>query len=91
MNVSSPIKDTFQGDAKASAEASSSAVKEEANAMEQVAESAEKASKGKDNFAKANKKVKESADSSSKALNEEQNEFNKVISNIFSNSFMVHS
>ena len=78
-NISSPIKDTFQGDAKVSAESSAPAVKEEAKAMEQVAESAEKASKGKDKFAKANKKVKESADSSSKAVSEEATEFNKII------------
>lgn len=71
-NISSPIKDTFQGDTKVSAESSTPAVKDEAKAMEQVAENAEKASKGKDNFAKANKKVKESADSSVDAVNEEK-------------------
>ena len=81
-NISSSIKDTFQGDVKASSESSIPAIKDEAKAMEQVAENAEKASKGKNEFAKANKKVKESADSSSKALNEEQNEFNKVISKL---------
>ena len=71
-NISSPIKDTFQGDAKASAEASSSAVKEEAKAMEQVAESAENASKGKNKFSESNKKVKQSADASVNAVNEEK-------------------
>ena len=81
-NISSPIKDTFQGDAKSSAESSAPVVKEEAKAMEQVAENAEKASKGKDKFAKANKKVKESADSSSKAVSEEASEFNKIISKL---------
>lgn len=74
-----PIKDTFQGDTKASTESSAPAIKDEAKAMEQVAESAEKASKSKDEFAKANKKVKESADSSSKAVSEEATEFNKII------------
>lgn len=77
-----PMKDTFQGDTKTSAESSAPAVKEEAKAMEQVAENAEKASKGKDKFAKANKKVKESADSSSKAVSEEATEFNKIINKL---------
>ncbi len=81
-NISSPIKDTFQGDTKASAKSSAPAIKDEAKAMERVAESAEKASKGKDEFAKANKKVKESADSSSKAVSEEATEFNKIISKL---------
>lgn len=66
-----PIKDTFQGDAKASAKSSAPAIKEEAKALEQVAENAEKASKGKDKFAKANKNVKASADSSSGSIEKE--------------------
>lgn len=70
-NISSPIKDTFQGDVKVSSESSTPAIKDEAKAMEQVAENAEKASKGKDNFAKANKKVKESADSSADSIEKE--------------------
>lgn len=79
MGNKSTMKDTFQGDVKASSESSTSAIKDEAKAMEQVAENAEKASKGKNEFAKANKKVKESADSSSKAVSEEASEFNKII------------
>ena len=71
-NISSSIKDTFQGDVKASSESSTPDIKDEAKAMEQVAENAEKASKGKNEFAKANKKVKESATASVNAVNEEK-------------------
>lgn len=72
-NISSgtQIKDVFQGDVKATSESSTPAIKDEAKAMEQVAENAEKASKGKDKFAKANKKVKESADSSADSIEKE--------------------
>ena len=72
-NISSgtQIEDVIQGDVKATSESSTPAIKEEAKAMGQVAENAEKASKGKDKFAKANKKVKESADGSADSIEKE--------------------
>lgn len=82
MGDKSTMKDTFQGDVKASAKSSTSVIKEEAKAMEQVAENAEKASKSKDKFAKANKKVKENADSSGDAISKEASEFNQIISKL---------
>lgn len=69
-NISSDIKDAFQGDTK-NTEDSSAAIKEESKALEQVSDSAKEASAAKENFAKANKKVKESAESSSDAVKEE--------------------
>ncbi len=71
-NISSGMKDVFQGDVKASADSSALAIKEESKAMEQVAESAEKASKEKDKFAESNKRVKQSADSSVDAVKDEK-------------------
>ena len=78
-NISSPIKDTFQGDAKSSAESSAPAIKEEAKAMEQVAENAEKASKGKEKFAKANKNVKASADASTGSIEKENSALDEKV------------
>lgn len=69
-NISSDMKDAFQGDIK-NTEDSSAAIKEESKALEQVSDSANEASAAKENFAKANKKVKESAESSSDAVKEE--------------------
>ena len=78
-NISSPMKDTFQGDAKSSAESSATAIKEEAKAMEQVAENAEKASKGKEKFAKANKNVKASADASTGSIEKENSALDEKV------------
>ena len=78
-NISSPIEDTFQGDAKSSAESSAPAIKEEAKAMEQVAENAEKASKGKEKFAKANKNVKASADASTGSIEKENSALDEKV------------
>lgn len=79
LQSSTPIKDTFQGDAKSSAESSAPAIKEEAKAMEQVAENAEKASKGKEKFAKANKNVKASADASTGSIEKENSALDEKV------------
>lgn len=81
-NISSPIKDTFQGVDKPSTEASSNSIKEETKAMEQVAEKSKEAANAKDKFTQVNKEVKNSAETSSKAVQKEENAFgnlNKVI------------
>lgn len=71
LRLKDVLKDTYQGDTKASADSSTSAIKEESKVMEQVAENAEKASKGKDKFTKANKNVKSSADASASSIKRE--------------------
>ena len=63
-NISSgaEIKDVFQGDGKATTDASTTAIKEESQALEQVSTSAKEAATSKEKFANANKEVKASAD-----------------------------
>ncbi|MDD7612188.1 MAG: hypothetical protein PUJ82_14870, partial [Spirochaetales bacterium] len=72
-NISSvtQIKDVFQGDDKVNTNASTTAIKEESRALEQVSTSAKDAASSKEKFAKANKEVKASADSSTPAINKE--------------------
>lgn len=82
MSNKSTMKDTFQGDVKASAESSAPAVKEEAKAMKQVAENAEKASKAKNEFAYANERVNKGVKKSSESISEEASEFNKIINKL---------
>lgn len=73
-----PTKDVFQGDSKSATEASTSAIKEESKALEQVSTSAKEASESKENFSKANKEVKASADSSKTSISEEEKYFNSL-------------
>ena len=72
-NISSgtQIKDVFQGDDKVNTDASTTAIKEESQALEQVSTSAKDAATSKEKFANANKEVKASADSSTPAINKE--------------------
>ena len=58
----SPIKDVFQGDDKATTDASITAIKGESQALEQVSTSAKDAATSKEKFANANKEVKASAE-----------------------------
>lgn len=73
----SPKKDAFQVDNSSTTNASTSAIKEENNALEQTAQSAEKAANSKKKFAKANQEVKDSANASVGAIKDENNAFNK--------------
>lgn len=79
-NISSgtQIKDVFQGDDKFNADASTTAIKEESQALEQVSTSAKDAASSKEKFAKANKEVKASADSSKTSISEEEKYFNSL-------------
>ena len=79
-NISSGtrIKDVFQGDDKVNTDASTTAIKEESQALEQVSASAKDAATSKEKFANANKEVKASAESSSTSLNEEKKKFENV-------------
>lgn len=72
-NISSgiQIEDVFQGDDKVNTDASTTAIKEESQALEQVSTSAKDAATSKEKFANANKEVKASADSSTPAINKE--------------------
>lgn len=85
-NISSPIKDTFQEETKSSVESSAPVIKGEAKAMEQVAESAEKASKGKDKFASSNTEVKNSAYKSTESIKNESESFEKLNKSLNKNS-----
>lgn len=73
-----PIKDVFQGEDKSATDASTTAIKEESKALEQVSTSAKEASDSKEKFAKANKEVKASADSSKASISEEEKYFNSL-------------
>ena len=79
-NISSgtQIKDVFQGDGKATTDASTTAIKEESQALEQASTSAKDAASSKEKFAKANKEVKASADSSKTSISEEEKYFNSL-------------
>ena len=79
-NISSgtQIKDVFQGNDKATTDASTTAIKEESKALEQVSDSAKEASESKEKFAKANKEVKTSADNSKTSISEEEKYFNSL-------------
>jgi TP901 family phage tail tape measure protein len=72
-----PKKDAFQVDNSSTTNASTSAIKEENNALEQTAQSAEKAANSKKKFAKANQEVKDSANASVGAIKDENNAFDK--------------
>ena len=74
----SPMKDVFQGDDKATTDASSTAIKEESQALEQVSTSAKEAATSKEKFANANKEVKVSADASTPSVKEESDALDKV-------------
>ena len=71
------MKDAIQADNSSVANASTSAIKEENNALEQTAQSAENAAEGKKKFAKANKEVKDSADASVGSVKDENNAFDQ--------------
>lgn len=73
----SPKKDAFQVDNSSTTNASTSAIKEENNALEQTAQSAEKAANSKKKFVKANQEVKDSANASVGAIKDENNAFDK--------------
>lgn len=70
-------KDAFQVDNSSTTNASTSAIKEENNALEQTAQSAEKAANSKKKFVKANQEVKDSANASVGAIKDENNAFDK--------------
>ena len=76
--TSSPIEDVFQGDDKATTDASTTAIKEESQALEQVSTSAKDAATSKEKFANANKEVKASADNSKTSISEEEKYFNSL-------------
>ena len=71
-------KDAIQVDNSSTTNASTSAIKEENNVLEQTAQSAEKAANSKKKFAKANKEVKDSADASKIPVKEETDALDKV-------------
>lgn len=73
-----PIEDVFQGDNKATTDASTTAIKEESQALEQVSTSAKEAATSKEKFANANKEVKVSADASTPSVKEESDALDKV-------------
>lgn len=73
----SPKKDAFPKTDSSTANASTSAIKEENNALGQTAQSAEKAINSKKKFANANKEVKDSANASVGAIKDENNAFDK--------------
>lgn len=76
-NISNGMKDAFQVDNSSTTNASTSAIKGENNALEQTAQSAEKAANSKKKFAKANQEVKDSANASVGAIKDENNAFDK--------------
>lgn len=73
----SPKKDAFPKTDSSATNASTSAIKEENNALGQTAQSAEKATNSKKKFANANKEVKDSANASVGAIKDENNAFDK--------------
>lgn len=76
-NISSGMKDAFPKTDSSATNASTSAIKEENNALGQTAQSAEKATNSKKKFANANKEVKDSANASVGAIKDENNAFDK--------------
>lgn len=79
QNVSnSPIEDVFQGNNKTTTDASTTAIKEESQVLEQVSTSAKEAATSKEKFANANKEVKVSADASTPSVEEESDALDKV-------------
>ena len=66
-----PIEDVFQGDNKTTTDASTTAIKEESQALEQVSTSAKEAATSKEKFANANKEVKTSADETAISVDKE--------------------
>lgn len=76
-NISSVNKDVFQDDTQSTTN-SSTTIKEESQALEQVSESAKSAANSKEQFSKANKEVKASADSSVFAVKEEADALEQV-------------
>lgn len=72
-----PKKDAFPKTDSSATNASTSAIKEENNALGQTAQSAEKATNSKKKFANANKEVKDSANASVGAIKDENNAFDK--------------
>lgn len=79
-NISSgtQIKDVFQGDDKVNTNASTTAIKEESQALEQVSASAKDAASSKEKFAKANKEVKASSDETVISVDKEINALEKA-------------
>ena len=78
ISSSTQIEDVFQGDDKVNTDASTTAIKEESQALEQASTSAKDAASSKEKFAKANKEVKASADSSKTSISEEEKYFNSL-------------
>ena len=76
-NISNGMKDAFPKTDSSATNASTSAIKEENNALGQTAQSAEKATNSKKKFANANKEVKDSANASVGAIKDENNAFDK--------------
>lgn len=76
-NISNGMKDAFPKTDSSATNASTSAIKEENNALGQTAQSAEKAINSKKKFANANKEVKDSANASVGAIKDENNAFDK--------------
>lgn len=72
-NISSgiQIEDVIHGNDKSNIDASTTAIKEESQALKQIPNSATEAANAKEKFANANKEVKASADSSTPAINKE--------------------
>lgn len=73
-----PRKDAIQTDGSSATNASTSAIKEENNVLDQTAQSAEKAANSKKKFAKANKEVKDSADTSKNPIKNEASSLKEV-------------
>lgn len=78
ISSGSQIKDVFQDNDKTTTDASTTAIKEESKALEQISNSAKEASESKEKFANANKEVKASAETSSTSLNEEKIKIKEV-------------
>lgn len=79
--VQEPKKDAFHENATPvdlNANSSSTAIKEESNALEKTVESAKNAADAKTEFANANKKVEQSADSSATAIKNESDALKNV-------------
>ena len=79
-NISSgtQIEDVIHGNDKSNIDASTTAIKEENDALKQIPNSATEAANAKEKFAKANKEVKASADSSKTSISEEEKYFNSL-------------
>lgn len=77
-NISSGMKDAFQGNTTASSAESTNAIQKENNALAETAENAEKAATSKKKFSQANEKVKETADESVSSIKDEANAFSQA-------------